>query len=283
MGRIRTIKPELFEHENLYDAERASGLPLRLAFIGLLCQCDREGRFRWRARTLKSNVLPFDEIDFGAVLDALANYGFVVRYAVNGETFGYVPTFARHQVINSHEAQSAIPAPTDDESQACMCMHVHARGERKGKEYGKEQGKERKKSTARGTRAGSAPRFDAGAHLHSLGVAEKVADDWLAVREGKHAKPTETAIAGIEREAVKAGIALTDALRICCERGWASFRAAWIGRDQYDVHGPPASVARDQRDRAMVTALTGRDPWQTPPDVFDLAPEDVRHVPDRRH
>jgi hypothetical protein len=46
MGRIRTIKPEFFSHEALFDGERETGLPLRLAFIGLLCQCDREGRFR---------------------------------------------------------------------------------------------------------------------------------------------------------------------------------------------------------------------------------------------
>jgi hypothetical protein len=35
--RIRTIKPEFFHHEGIYEAELQSNLPLRLAFIGLWC------------------------------------------------------------------------------------------------------------------------------------------------------------------------------------------------------------------------------------------------------
>jgi hypothetical protein len=46
MGRIRTVKPELFQHGDLFDAEVESGFPLRLAFIGLFTCCDREGRFK---------------------------------------------------------------------------------------------------------------------------------------------------------------------------------------------------------------------------------------------
>jgi hypothetical protein len=30
MSRIRTIKPDFFTHEDLFDAEQESGLPLRL-------------------------------------------------------------------------------------------------------------------------------------------------------------------------------------------------------------------------------------------------------------
>jgi hypothetical protein len=33
---------------------------------------------------------------------------------------------------------------------------------------------------------------------------------------------------GIEREATKAGMALCDALAMCCERGWQGFNAEWI-------------------------------------------------------
>jgi hypothetical protein len=53
MARIRTVKPDLFRHEGLFDAERASGLPLRIAFAGLWTAADREGRFAWSPRTLK--------------------------------------------------------------------------------------------------------------------------------------------------------------------------------------------------------------------------------------
>ena len=112
MSRIRTVKPEFFKHEGLYDAERASGLPLRLAFAGLWTCCDREGRFEWRPRALKTDVLPYDDdVDFSAVMDALERFGFVVRYEVDGKPLGYVPGFTRHQIINNREAESKIPAP----------------------------------------------------------------------------------------------------------------------------------------------------------------------------
>jgi len=110
MGRIRTVKPELFLHEALYDAEVETGLPLRVAFIGLFTQCDREGRFRWEPRRLKSQVLPYDPIsDFSRVLDALATRGFVEKYAVENDVFGCIPTWLKHQSINHRERASELP------------------------------------------------------------------------------------------------------------------------------------------------------------------------------
>jgi hypothetical protein len=111
VGRIRTVKPEFFKHSGLYDAEVEFQLPLRLAFAGLWTCCDREGRFKWRPRELKLDVLPYDECDFSRVLDALSTRGFVVKYASGNEEFGYIPTFGEHQFINNKEAPSHIPKP----------------------------------------------------------------------------------------------------------------------------------------------------------------------------
>jgi len=111
MTRIRTIKPELFAHESLYEAEQQSNLPLRLAFIGLLTCCDREGRFRWRPRQLKLNVLPYDEnIDFEAILNCLVIHGFVIKYEVNQQHYGCFPSWHKHQRVNNKEAGSELPA-----------------------------------------------------------------------------------------------------------------------------------------------------------------------------
>lgn len=112
MSRIRTIKPDFFRHETLFDAEVEERLPLRVAFISLWTIADREGRFKWRPRSLKSDCLPFDNVDFSRVLDALATRGFVVKYEVDGEFYGCIPTFTKHQVINNREAASNIPAPS---------------------------------------------------------------------------------------------------------------------------------------------------------------------------
>lgn len=38
---------------------------------------------------------------------------------------------------------------------------------------------------------------------------------------------TDTALAGVRREAEKAGISLQEALECCCEVGWQGFNASW--------------------------------------------------------
>lgn len=159
MARIRTVKPELFRHEDLYEAEIESGLPLRLAFIGLFTCCDREGRFEWRPRQLKLDVMPYDMTDFSRVLDALMTRGFVVKYEVGGKRYGCIPSFSKHQVINNREKLSEIPEPSsskplsvsdqvntgDEEDEtsrvdhASTTRHEHAQGEGKGRE-GEEEG-----------------------------------------------------------------------------------------------------------------------------------------------
>ena len=111
--KIRTVKPELFIHETLFDLEWKTGLPIRLGWIGLFTVCDREGRFEWRPRQIKLAVLPWDQVDFGKVLDALVGIGLVVRYQVNGRSFGYIPTWKSHQRINVKESASVLPPPPE--------------------------------------------------------------------------------------------------------------------------------------------------------------------------
>ena len=86
--RIRTIKPEFFTHEALFEAELEFGLPLRIAFVGLWCCADREGRFKWEPRRLGVQILPYDQCDFSRVLDALLTRGFIVKYACDLGQFG---------------------------------------------------------------------------------------------------------------------------------------------------------------------------------------------------
>lgn len=112
--RIRTIKPEAFTDEDLWDAEQESGLPLFRAFVGLWTCADREGRFEWRPRPLKAAILPYYDGDMGRVLDALSTRGFVVRYASGGRDYGWIPTFTRHQSINNREDASVLPEPPAD-------------------------------------------------------------------------------------------------------------------------------------------------------------------------
>jgi len=113
MPRIRTVKPELFNHEGLFKAEVAHQLPLRLAFIALFTCCDREGRFRWKPGRLKLAILPYDEVDISSVLDALVTNGFVKKYEYQDEMYGCIPSWLRHQHINHREAESELPSLED--------------------------------------------------------------------------------------------------------------------------------------------------------------------------
>ena len=151
MGRIRTIKPEFFLHEELFDAEQSEGLPLRLAFAGLWTCCDKEGRFEWRPRALKTDILPYDNIDFSRVLDALVTRGFVVRYRVDGKEYGFVPGFSKHQVINNRERESDLPKPPQSVetnayltrgarvNDASATRHGNAQAEREGEREGERE------------------------------------------------------------------------------------------------------------------------------------------------
>jgi hypothetical protein len=107
--RIRTYKPEFFTHPLLADLDRISQLPVRISLMGLWSCSDREGRFKWDARRLGAQILPYEQIDFEMILNILAENEFIIKYEVDGKTYGFVPSFSRHQVINNREQESSLP------------------------------------------------------------------------------------------------------------------------------------------------------------------------------
>lgn len=138
-GRIRTVKPELFTDEELWDLAEATGLPLLQAFVGLWCFADREGRFEWRPRALKSAVLPFWEGDMTVVLGALESGGFITCYSVDDREYAYVTKFRKHQVVNAREAKSDIPPPPVTATHVrALVMPVTGHGDARGEGNGRE-------------------------------------------------------------------------------------------------------------------------------------------------
>jgi uncharacterized protein YdaU (DUF1376 family) len=61
-----------------------------------------------------------------------------------------------------------------------------------------------------------------------VNVDEQVWSDFLSLRKTKKAPMTVTALAGIKREADKAGWPLEKALAECVARGWTGFNAEWV-------------------------------------------------------
>jgi hypothetical protein len=115
MARIRTIKPEFFRHSELYRSEIETKFPLRVAYSGLWTACDREGRFKWKPEELKLDCLPYDDVDFSRVLDALWSRGFVEKYKHEERVYGYIPSWSEHQHINNREVASILPNPYESE------------------------------------------------------------------------------------------------------------------------------------------------------------------------
>ena len=61
-----------------------------------------------------------------------------------------------------------------------------------------------------------------------IGVSISVWQDFKKLRKTLKAPITETAMAGIQREAEKVGYSLEQALTTCVERSWRGFKADWI-------------------------------------------------------
>lgn len=149
MPRIRTVKPEFFTHYDLFQAEKESGLPIRIAFAGLWCCSDKEGRFKWRIAQLKLNVLPYDDVDFEKILKVLIDKEFIFKYMIDGNEYGCVPTLKEHQRFSGKEAQteSKIPAPPiKRRKREAPGKHPGSNGEAPGN-TGRERSKERSKES----------------------------------------------------------------------------------------------------------------------------------------
>jgi hypothetical protein len=126
IGRIRTVKPEFFQHYNLWLMESLSALPMRVGFEALWSLSDREGRFEWKPQTLKLNGLPYDSIDPARVLDVLFEAGYVGKYlsADRSRVYGFVVRWHQHQQINARETASRLPPPPADAERAALNRHT---------------------------------------------------------------------------------------------------------------------------------------------------------------
>ena len=88
------------------------------------------------------------------------------------------------------------------------------------------------------------------------GVDDQVWADFLQIRKAKRSPLTATALAGIEREAAKAGIGLQQALEVCCESGWAGFKADWFA-NQRTANAP--AQGRGQIGRKQAQSFAEKD------------------------
>lgn len=218
LGRIRSIKPELFMDEDL------AALPVeaRYLLIGLHCHADRAGRFEWRPARLRALIYPFEQsLDVAALLEQLQAARFLLRYEADGAVFGYVRHWTKQQVINNRERESELPPPPDD---------ADAAGDRPAADPQAPVSTEAKKATKKKAAPDPGPLFETAVFYVNTG------EEWRAPI--KLVDTLRAAYPGVDVEAelLKAAAwTLANSSTRKTKNGMASFLQRWVARAQDDA------------------------------------------------
>ncbi len=103
------MKPAFFDDETLGGTAVAA----RLLFISCWLEADDEGLLRWTAPSLKAAAFKYDDLttaDVAGFMRQLTAASRVVAYSVNGQQYGWIPTFLKHQPAG-RPVRSQLPPP----------------------------------------------------------------------------------------------------------------------------------------------------------------------------
>jgi len=113
MSRIRSLKPEFFDDEDLAEHP----FWIRILYEGLWVNADREGRLEDRPKKLKIKIFPYDKkVDIEKGLQDLSKIKgdserpFIIRYEIKGERYIQIVKWKKHQKPHHTERDSEIPA-----------------------------------------------------------------------------------------------------------------------------------------------------------------------------
>jgi hypothetical protein len=93
VSRIRSIHPGLGTDDAYMGLSHVAARILPL----LWCECDDQGVFEWKPRTLKAKLLPAHSDDMVEVLKELEEGGFLVHFEAEKKHYGAVRNFRRFQ------------------------------------------------------------------------------------------------------------------------------------------------------------------------------------------
>ena len=106
-------------------------------------------------------------------------------------------------------------------------------------------------------------------------VSEPVWQDFQRLRREKRAPLTDTALAGVRREAGKAGVSMETALAYCCEAGWQGFNAGWYADRQglggRGVASQPVETYAQRAARQRMEEVAPMAARKQPGSAFDAA------------
>lgn len=203
--------PNRILREGILSSERVAtlGWPEEVFYRRLMSIVDDYGRHEAGHQLLRAKCYPLqtDSVrvaDIARWMAACQKSGLILVYGANGKQYLEVADFDQRQRTESKypppQASASICAQMSANAGLGVCV-VEGEGD-----------------------IGAPPDGD---DLFA-GISPQIAKDFKAIRKGKKAAITKTAMDGIRREATKAGLTLESALAICCERGWSGFKAEWV-------------------------------------------------------
>lgn len=131
MARIRTIKPDFFQSEDVAEL----GYRARLTWIGLWTHVDDEGRCKDSARLIKGQLWPLEDdvtaADVESDLKELEGNGQIIRYEVDGDKFIQIRKWLKHQRI-SRPTPSRLPTPHGTLTEDSVSPHANSEDDERG-------------------------------------------------------------------------------------------------------------------------------------------------------
>lgn len=233
MSRIRSIHPGLWTDENFVSVSAYA----RILFMGIWTECDDKGSFVWSPLKLKMRLLPADNIDAGDLLDELLAANLIAAYEVDGKSYGAVRNFCKFQ--RPKKPNDIYPQTPEIAKFAAFEAPSEAVGsEPVPNQFRTDTEKPKQMEDGGGNKPPYIPpKQKANSVAKPESVTDQVWSDFLAARKAKRSPLTETALAGIAREAQKAGWSLNDALAESVARGWQAFKAEWVEKRSLPAEG----------------------------------------------
>jgi len=231
--------PARLIRDDMLDSERLQSQPIeaRWLYVAVLLSADDVGLVEASAFKLGRRA-SLDQQKIPVLLQLLGDVDLLRFYEDSGKRYIFIPRFRQRLQIK----RSKCPAPPQAlmEGDDDAASKINALGKNPPLYSGgfpkntvvqrSEPEPEPEPCKNKNTRA-SATALTAQS-LVADGLTEQTAEEWLAHRKRKRAPLTPRAWAGILSEAKKAGWPIEQAICKALERGWQSFDASFVTKDQ---------------------------------------------------
>ena len=234
------------------DSEKYHALPqdCRLAFFEILLCADDYGLLHLSHIWLKRRCPVFDGKSpsyISGVLLALADQDLIRVYEANKARFAFIPQFGnRPQAI---KPKFPVPPPAVDGGEITALMSTAKNLSRQNRDLTKNEpgvnpvctldepgvnrpNDELRMSNDEVRKEKTNPKDK---HTHSpsapAGVSDQNWTDWKRIRKAKRLPLTHAALKKIVSEGLKVRLTPAEVIEVCCQQGWASFKAEWYTKE----------------------------------------------------